>query len=229
MRILIIEDNARLSEAIAGCVAKSGFEVSAVHTGRDAIAVVKARPYDLLILDLGLPDMDGLAVLRDIRARKNCVPVLILTARDSVSDRIKSMNNGADDYMLKPFVPEELVQKIRALLSVSSPETSVVVLNDLTYDTCNRKAKVRDVAVSLSEQETEVLEQLVLSRGKLVPRKALQSRLNCKGKADVPKSVDNLVDVLRDKLNTHHAKIEIHTLQGIGYMLDTTQEEPQFR
>jgi DNA-binding response OmpR family regulator len=224
MRILLVEDNIRLSEAIAECIAKSGFEISVVHTGGDALAAVNKGPYDLLILDLGLPDMDGFAVLHSIRASKNVLPVLILTARDSLSDRIKGVNRGADDYMLKPFIPEELIQRIRSLMRISEPQAGIVVLNNLSFDTSRRLTKVRDVAVSLSEPETEVLEQLLLFRGKLVPKKALQSRLDCKSKAGPPKSVESLVNVLRNKLHTHEAKIEIHTLHGIGYMLASSQE-----
>src|SRR5262249_55201460 len=134
MRILLAEDNSRLSEAIAESLSKAGFTVDAVAEGEAALLALQGQAYDAAVLDLGLPDMDGMEVLKSLRAGKNVVPVLVLTARDSLSDKIAGLNRGADDYMVKPFATEELVARLRALLRRPAQALSpVLTLNNLSF------------------------------------------------------------------------------------------------
>jgi len=226
MRILLVEDNQRLSEAITTNLSQAGFEIDPVAEGDEALAVLAQQHYDLVILDLGLPDMDGMEVLRGLRAQKNAVPVLVLTARDRLSDKISGLNSGADDYMVKPFEADELVARLKALLRRPSLAVNeIITLNNLTYDTTNRQTKIGDQTIELSRREADLLEQLVRSIDKIVTKKTIETRLysyNDKGSAN---SVEVLVHRLRKKLLAHAAEIEIHTLRGIGYMITGMQKD----
>ena len=224
MRILLVEDNARLSEAIQESLYKAGFEVDAVAEGEDALSVVRHQPYDAIILDLGLPDIDGMKVLETLRDQKNTVPVLVLTARDSLSDKISGLNSGADDYMVKPFEVDELIARIKALLRRPSQAVgTVVALNNLSFDTIKRYARIGDQMLDLSRREIDLLEQLILSSEKVVTKKAIEQRIYSYGETGSANSVEVLVHRLRKKLISRAANIEIHTLKGVGYMMTGAQ------
>lgn len=226
MRVLLIEDNARLSEAIAESLGKAGYEVDAVGEAQDALAVLANQAYDLIILDLGLPDMDGMEVLKALRAHKNTVPVLVLTARDSLSDKIAGLNKGADDYMVKPFDTGELLARLNALLRRPAAALSdVITLNNLSFDTSNRQTKVDTSTLELSRRETDLLEQLIRSIDKIVTKKAIETRLYSYDEKGSANSIEVLVHRLRKKLHSHGAEIEIHTLRGIGYMIAGAQHD----
>lgn len=220
MRLFLIEDNLRLSEAIADGLRKVGFDVDVAEEGDAALSILRTQSYDMIILDLGLPDMDGLDVLRKLREQRNTVPALILTAKDSLTDKIMGLNSGADDYMVKPFETEELVARIQAILR--RPDRAlqpVIKLNNLTFDTTNRQTRVDDLTVDLSRRETDLLEQLVRSADKIVTRNSVEVRLYSYEEKGSANSIDVLVHRLRKKLIDHAADIEIHTLRGIGYMM----------
>jgi DNA-binding response OmpR family regulator len=224
MRILLVEDSPRLSEAIEESLEKSGFEVDPVAEGEAALAVLSHQPYDLVVLDLGLPDVDGMEVLKLLREQKNMVPVLVLTARDSLSDKISGLNRGADDYMVKPFAPEELVARVQALLRRPAQALApVITLNNLSFDTASRQAKIGETAIELSRRETDLLEQLIRSADKIVTKKVIEMRLYSYDERGSVNSVEVLVHRLRKKLLQHSADIEIHTLRGIGYMITGAQ------
>jgi DNA-binding response OmpR family regulator len=225
MRILLVEDNPRLSEAIAESLGRAGFKVDPVAEGDEALSVTLHQQYDAVVLDLGLPDMDGLEVLKTLRTQKNAVPVLVLTARDALSDKIAGLNQGADDYMVKPFAPEELVARIQALLRRPAQALSpVITLNNLSFDTVSRQAKIGDAMIELSRRETDLLEQLIRSSDKIVTKKVIEMRLYSYEERGSVNSVEVLVHRLRKKLLGHAAEIEIHTLRGIGYMLTGLQD-----
>lgn len=225
MRILLVEDNIRLSEAIGESLQKAGFEVDAVSEGEEALTVLPLQPYDAIILDLGLPDMDGMKVLEELRSQKNAVPVLVLTARGALSDKISGLNGGADDYMVKPFEVDELVARIRALLRRPSRATGTIVsLNNLSFDTINRYARIENDVLDLSRREVDLLEQLILSAEKIVTKKSIEQRIYSYGETGSANSVEVLVHRLRKKLLGRAANIEIHTLKGIGYMMTGTQD-----
>lgn len=220
MRLLLVEDNPHLSEAIADHLRKAGFEVDSVAEGDEALAVLFQQQYDAVVLDLGLPDMDGMEILQALRNKRNTVPVLILTARDGLSDKISGLNKGADDYMVKPFETEELVARINALLRRPVLALSEIVkLNNLTFNTHNRQAQIGEVTLELSRRETDLLEQLMRSIDKIVTKHTIETRLYSYDEKESANSIDVLVHRLRKKLLSHGAEIEIHTLRGIGYMI----------
>jgi len=220
MRILLVEDNIRLSEAIAESFYKNGMEVDAVATGEDALSVVGVQPYDAMVLDLGLPDMDGMDVLQRLRGHNNPLPVLILTARGALSDKVSGLNGGADDYLAKPFEVDELIARVRALLRRPAQAVdSVITLNNLTFDTLNRQTLIGGKTVSLSRRETDLLEQLIRSLDKIVTKRSIELRLYSHGETGSENAVEVLVHRLRKKLIDNTAAIEIHTLKGIGYMM----------
>lgn len=220
MRILLVEDNTRLSEAISDSLRKAGFEVDAVAEGEEALTILSLQPYDVIVLDLGLPDMDGMKVLEALRSRGSAVPVLVLTARGALSDKISGLNAGADDYLVKPFELDELIARIRALLRRPTQTTGTVVsLNNLSFDTINRYAQVENEILDLSRREVDLLEQLILSAEKIVTKKSIEQRIYSYGESGSANSVEVLVHRLRKKLIGRAASIEIHTLKGIGYMM----------
>lgn len=226
MRILLVEDNIRLSEAVTENLSRAGFEIDPVADGESALAVLANQNYDLVILDLGLPDMDGMEVLQTLRTGKNAVPVLVLTARDSLSDKIGGLNKGADDYMVKPFEADELIARLKALLRRPSMAVNeVITLNNLSFDTTNRQTKIGGATVELTRRETDLLEQLIRSVGKIVTKKTIETRLYSYDDKGSANSVEVLVHRLRKKLMAHEAGIEIHTLRGIGYMITGAQED----
>ncbi len=223
MRILLVEDNERLSEAIRESLYAAGFETDGVGRGEEALAATREQPYDAIILDLGLPDIDGMQVLETLRAQKNAVPVLLLTARAALTDKIHGLNSGADDYMVKPFEVDELIARLKALLRRPSQSTGTeVTLGTLAFDTVTRVTRIGGQAVDLSRRETDLLEQLLYSADKIVTKKAIEQRIYSYGETGSANSVEVLVHRLRKKLADHNADIRVHTLKGIGYMATTT-------
>lgn len=225
MRILLVEDNMRLSEAIAESFYKAGLEVDAVSSGEDALSVVQGQPYDAMVLDLGLPDIDGMKVLEKLRAENNALPVLVLTARGALSDKVSGLNGGADDYLVKPFEVDELIARVKALLRRPAQAVdAVMTVSNVSFDILNRKTSVGGEPVSLSRRETDLLEQLIRALDKVVTKKSIELRLYSHGETGSENAVEVLVHRLRRKLLDHAAKIEIHTLKGIGYMMTEAQD-----
>lgn len=224
MRIMLVEDNQRLSDAINAALYKAGFVVDAIATGEEALTAVINQNYDTIILDLGLPDMDGMKVLEELRANKNAVPVLILTARGTLSDKVAGLNSGADDYLVKPFDVEELIARLKALLRRPSQTVgSVITINNLSFNTENRQVQIDDKLIGLSRKETDLLELLIRSSEKIVTKKSIEMQIYSYGETGSANSIEVLVHRLRKKLADEAAAIEIHTLHGIGYMITGTQ------
>jgi DNA-binding response OmpR family regulator len=220
MRILLVEDNARLLEAITESLHKAGMEVDAVANGGDALAIVGSQPYDAMVLDLGLPDIDGMEVLETLRTQKNALPVLVLTARGALSDKVAGLNGGADDYLVKPFEVDELIARVRALLRRPAQAVdAVMTVDNLSFDILSRQIFVDGAPVGLSRRETDLLEQLIRSVDKVVTKKSIELRLYSHGETGSENAVEVLVHRLRKKLLDHAAGIEIHTLKNIGYMM----------
>ncbi len=220
MRILLVEDNARLADAIKDSLYKAGFEVDYVSQGEEALSAARVQPYDAVVLDLGLPDIDGMQVLESLRGQKNTVPVLVLTARGELSDKIAGLNSGADDYMLKPFEVDELIARLKALLRRPTQAMGTTIrLGNLSFDTVNRCAHADDRMLDLTRRELDLLEQLFYSAGKIVTKKSIEQRIYSYGETGSANSVEVLVHRLRKKLSDQQADIQIHTLKGIGYML----------
>jgi DNA-binding response OmpR family regulator len=220
MRLLLIEDNPRLVELILAGLGKAGFAVDACQTAGEGRAALAAVPYDAVILDLGLPDADGMTVLAALRDRRSDTAVLILTARDGMGDRVDGLNKGADDYLLKPFAMEELVARIRAILRRHGRAMSVILgQGNLEFDSVAREARVAGLALPLSRRELDALELLMRSAGRVVTKPAMEEALYQFGAEIGSNAIEVLVHRLRKRLQAAEATVFIHTLRGIGYIL----------
>ncbi|HYA37984.1 MAG TPA: response regulator [Candidatus Methylomirabilis sp.] len=219
MRILIAEDDAVLSDGLQRTLRQSSYAVECATTGDEADAKLSSQTYGLVILDLGLPRMDGLEVLRHLRARGSRTPVLILTARDRLEDRVAGLDMGADDYLVKPFQLAELEARVRALIRRGQGGTgSVIELGPLRYDMKGRRVFIRDEPVELSARELGVFEVLVLRIGRVVSKEDLVAHLVDEGDGINSGAIEVYVHRLRKKLED--AQVLIRTVRGLGYLLE---------
>jgi len=218
MRLLIVEDDAALARGILQVFRADGQAVDHVSCGQDALDVVKGEPYSAVILDLGLPDMDGLAVLKRIRQARLTVPILILTARDGMTDRVQGLDQGADDYLSKPFAIEELEARVRALVrrGQGNPDP-VLSLGPLRLDRISGAAYLSDTLLELTRRERAVLEGLIVRAGSVVPKARLSADVFGYDDAVAPNALEVHIARLRRKLE--NSGIEIVTVRGLGYLL----------
>ncbi len=220
MRVLLVEDNEKLSGLIEASMNKAGFSVESAYGGEEALGALAASGFGLIILDLGLPDIDGMEVLRQLRAAKNPVPVLILTARDNIDEKITGLNAGADDYLTKPFEMRELVARAHALFRRPAHDHQLKLeVGNIVFDPVHRQAEISGKGIRLSKRETSLLEILMRSSGKTVTKDTLEIQLYGFEEDGSANSIEVLVHRLRKKLLAESAEIEIHTLRGIGYMM----------
>lgn len=220
MRLLLVEDNQRLALVTKEGLEKESFAVDSFGTFAEADAALETVSYDVVILDLGLPDGDGLTILTDLRGRNDSTPVLILTARDGVDDRVKGLDAGADDYLLKPFAMEELVARTRALLRRPGGALGqTLTAGNVSFDTSAREVKVGKAPISISRREMGVLEQLMRRNGRVVPKDVLEDKMYGFGEEVTSNSVEVHISRLRKRLSSVDATINIHTLRGVGYLL----------
>lgn len=220
MRLLIVEDEPRIVDILTAELRKAGFAVDAVRSARDADASIALVPYDAVILDLGLPDRDGLSVLDRLRTKQNQVPVLILTARDAIEDRVRGLDRGADDYLVKPFAAPELVSRIKALLRRPGGALgNVLSTGNVVLDTIGRDTRIADQPAALSRREVAVLEHLLRRSGRVVPKELLEEKLYGMGEELESNALSVHIHHLRRKLEKHGATAAIHTVRGIGYLL----------
>jgi two-component system response regulator QseB len=216
MRLLLVEDDRMVGENIRDGLAQEGHAVDWVRDGAAAEAAVRAEPYGAVLLDLGLPRRDGLEVLRGLRALRNDVPVLIITARDAVSDRVRGLDAGADDYLVKPFDLDELAARVRALTRRAAGRTAGIVRHGpITLDPATREVRVRDRPVSLSAREYAVLEALIERPGSVLSRAQLEERLYGWGEEVASNAVEVHVHNLRRKLGAGLIRNE----RGVGYSM----------
>lgn len=224
MRILLVEDNDRLADLVGQGLRAGGFAVDAFNCLGDADAAMATVPYDAAILDLGLPDGDGLDLLRTARQRGSSLPVLVLTARDGVDDRVRGLNVGADDYVVKPFAMAELLARVRALLRRPGNALGVrLTCGQVTMDTTSREVWIGETLVALPRRETEMLEQLLRRAGRVVPKRSLEEGLYGFDDDVSANTVEVLMSRLRKRLVQTGADVTIHTLRGVGYMLAETE------
>jgi DNA-binding response OmpR family regulator len=225
MRLLVVEDDESLRHYVRAALEDRSFSIDEAACLCDATAHVENVPYDAVVLDLGLPDGDGIKLIETIRRIRGGLPVLVLTARDSVKDRVKGLNAGADDYLIKPFATEELVARIRALLRRPGHVMgAVLTAGNVTLDTVARNAAVDEVPLSLSRHEMAILEQLMRRQGRLVPKDVLFD--NVYGADALPETNTIPVHVhhLRKQLAALKATVEIETHRGLGYLLVVPKE-----
>lgn len=220
-RVLLVEDDPALSRGIAASLRSNGYSVDTAEDGQGALDVALDEPYALITLDIGLPDMTGFEVLKRLRARGCKVPVLVLTARDSIQDRVTGLDLGADDYMLKPFDTAELTARIRAMLRRSQGEPSpTLVIGNLTIDRTRGVAMVNDRVLDLRRREWAVLDRLTARANKLVSKERLAAEVFSFDEAVAPNAIEVYVARLRKKLEPDGPVIR--TMRGLGYMLDAS-------
>ncbi len=219
MRILVVEDDTTLGRALQEFLASQGYAVDWLGTGSEAVNALSAHHYDLLVLDLNLPDMDGLEILKTMRSHENGMPVLLLTARDGLLDRVAGLDAGADDYLTKPFELAELAARVRALgRRQTGLVRSVIEFGPLTLDTANRECLVLGQRLSLSVREFSVLEMLMSRAGKLVTKQQVVSGLSALDADFSENAVEVYVYRLRKRLEG--TGVQIQTVRGFGYMLE---------
>lgn len=224
MRLLVVEDEIHLQNIVKKRLQKAGYSVDACGDGRDALDYLSATPYDAVILDIMLPGMSGTEVLKTIRRQGNHVPVLFLTARDGIEDRVEGLDCGADDYLVKPFAFEELLARIRVMLRRNTGvSTDELVLADLRVDVGSHTVARGGRQIELSAKEFSMLEYLMRNRGRVLSREQIEQHVwdfDYEGGSNM---VDVYIRYLRKKLDEGYEKKLIHTVRGAGYVM----REPQ--
>jgi len=220
MRILVVEDEKRIADFLSRGLESAGYAIDVAHDGSRAIELVHAAEYDLVILDLGLPDMDGLSVLQKVRNRKVSPPVLILSARGAVDERVRGLEGGADDYLVKPFAFVELLARVRVLLRRGQPTPERLQVGDLTLDCIRRKVTRAGENIELAPKEFSILEYLMRNRGRPLSRTMIVEHVWDMDYDGLTNIVDGYIRHLRSKIDDKWPQKMIQTVRGIGYMLD---------
>jgi two-component system response regulator QseB len=216
MRILLVEDDELLGSAVEAGLVQAGYTVDWVRDGEAADQTLVFDDHDILVLDLGLPRKDGLSVLQDLRNRGSDLPVLVLTARDAIEERVRGLDLGADDYLTKPFDLEELAARLRAVSRRRAGRSTLVICHgNLELDPAARSVKVNGEAVALHAKATAILEALLESRGRALTREYLEQMLYGWGDGVESNTVEVYIHQLRKKLG----KDLIRTIRGVGYLI----------
>jgi len=223
MRILVVEDEKRIADFLSRGLESAGYAVDVAHDGSRAIELVHAAEYDLVILDLGLPDMDGLSVLHKIRNRKVSPPILILSARGAVDERVKGLEGGADDYLVKPFAFVELLARVRVLLRRGQPTPERLQVGDLMLDCIRRKVTRGGENIELAPKEFSILEYLMRNRGRPLSRTMIVEHVWDMDYDGLTNIVDVYIRHLRSKIDDKWPQKMIQTVRGIGYLLEAPE------
>ena len=214
MQILIVEDDRPLASGLQTALRKQGYAVNHVENGKDCLHVIATEVPDIVILDLGLPDMDGLKVLQQIRHQLDSLPVILLTARDSIDDKVTGLDCGADDYLAKPFEMTELLARLRVLeRRLSTVKSTLIPLGDVTLDTATQAVTFQDHQLELSRKEYMLLKNLMENTGKVLTRATLETRLYSWGEEVCSNALEVHIHHLRKKLGPDFIK----TVRGVGY------------
>jgi two-component system copper resistance phosphate regulon response regulator CusR len=227
MRILVVEDEKRIADFLCRGLEGAGYAVDAAPTGTDAIENIHSTDYDLVVLDLMLPDMDGLQVLERVRSRKAGPPVLILSARGDLDDRVKGLELGADDYLVKPFAFVELLARVRALLRRGQPTPEKLQVADLTLDCIRRKVVRGADGIDLAPKEFGILEYMMRNRGRPLSRTMIVEHVWDMDYDGLTNIVDVYIRHLRSKIDDRFPQKLIQTVRGIGYMIDVPDKQAE--
>ena len=221
MHVLVVEDERKMASLIRHALEAENFAIDVLHTGEEALAAVLRTRFDAIVLDIMLPGRDGLSVLRELRERHNSVPVLLLSARGQVDERIDGLNAGADDYLAKPFSLGELAARVRALArrAHNDPRPTVLSLANLTVDTISREVKRDDKRIDLSTREYRLLDFLLASQGRVCGRMQILEKVWDYHFDPGTNLVDVYVRRLRDKIDAGFEPKLVHTVRGVGYVM----------
>jgi two-component system OmpR family response regulator len=220
MRVLIVEDDDLLAAGLVRALDQTGYAVDRVNSGERADLALTAETYDLVVLDIGLPGIDGFTVLKHLRTRGQTCPVLILTARDAVNDRVRGLDLGADDYMIKPFALSEFEARLRALVrrgtQVNSPQLNC---GELMLDTLSHRAWLGDAPLNLTAREWGILEYLLMRQGQVLSKEKILQAVCSWDESISPNAIEVYMSRLRSKLDP--AGVFIRTIRGFGYLLES--------
>ncbi len=220
MRILLVEDDKRISNFVKRGLQEEGFAVDVSENGELALAQVQINPYDLVVLDVMMPEKDGMTVCREMRKQKIDVPILMLTAKSALKDKVLGLNSGADDYLLKPFEFEELLARVRALLRRKTDKTATLLkVGDLSLDQLTHEVKRASKKIDLTTKEYALLQYLMLHTNQVVTRTMLSEHVWNEHFDSMTNVIDVYINYLRQKIDDGFKYPLIHTLRGTGYVL----------
>jgi len=227
MRILIVEDEHKISTYLKRGLEEQGYAVDAAFTGSEALDWVQAAPYDLIILDIMLPEIDGITLCRELRARDMRMPILMLTARDAVEDRVTGLDAGADDYLIKPFAFNELLARVRALLrrNQDAPKVNTLQVGDLVLDTLARRVSRGGKRIDLTPKEYAILELLMREQGRVLTRTQIAEHVWNYEVYNQSNIVDVYIRNLRRKIDDGYELKLIRTIRGVGYQISAQKDE----
>ncbi len=227
MRILLVEDEHKISAYVKRGLEESGYAVDAVFTGKEALDWAEAVSYDAIVLDILLPEMDGLTACRELRGRGDRTPILMLTARDTVDDRVVGLDAGADDYLVKPFAIKELLARLRAITRRTGevPKSPVLIVANLSLDPTTHRVTRNGKSIDLPAKEFAVLECLMRSAGRVLTRTQIAEHVWSYDAYNQSNVVDVYIRNLRRKVDDAYEPKLIHTLRGVGYRLSDESDE----
>jgi DNA-binding response OmpR family regulator len=223
VKILLVEDDAGLAEPLAEALADEAYAVDVAETGAEADELAAVHDYDLVILDWGIPEPSGLELLRHWRTAGLAFPVLMLTGRGALADRVSGLDGGADDYLTKPFALDELLARVRSLLRRRGKEVSTLAAGDLAMDRAARTVSLAGAAVAFSPKEFGVLEYLLAQADRAVSREELSEHVWDRGFDPASNTLDVIVYRVRKKIDGQRSDRLLHTVPGVGYLLSSTR------
>ena len=221
MFVLVVEDDARVARLVGRAISEAGWRVDFAYDGADGLARAETGAYDAIVLDLMLPELDGIEVCRALRKKRVLTPVLMLTARDAIPDRVRGLNAGADDYLTKPFALEELIARLRALARRGTPlaEDLTLRVGDLQLDLSAREARRGDLQIELTAKEFDLLEYLMRHPGHVLSKSSISDHVWGYDSEATSNVVEIYIHYLRNKIDRSSARPLIRTVRGIGYTI----------
>ncbi|MDD3476015.1 MAG: response regulator transcription factor [Sulfurimonas sp.] len=219
MKILVVEDDEKIASFIKKGLQEEAYSVDVTTNGYEAIYLVETNAYDLVLLDLMIHGLSGVDVCKNIRGKNITTPIIMLTARDSVKDKVEGLDSGANDYLTKPFSFEELLARIRVKLRTTSTLSSAITIADLTIDTARREVKRQDKKINLTAKEYALLEYLARNQKKLLSETIIKENLSDMAEMSMSNIVNVYIYRLRNKIDKDYELKLIHTVRGLGYML----------